>query len=328
MNIFLRCAAGLLATLLPVFLSGTPAGAEEGWDQLAGGVMGRLAGFDGVGGVKIAGYVRKPAGPGPFPLVIVLHGGGPTARPVSADTDADRARQAADEAARAGKVLGRAANPPIVEFLAQGWAVYSIDYRTNPRYTLDPLEWDDIVSAVKLARSFPCVDPRRVAMFGGSHGGHVTGRMTSRVDLCCAVLCAPAGLDLLALARVADQGTPIGGNQKLVREFEKRSGVTMAAVAKDPERYGYSSLLTEATQVRCPILLISGRNDPSAPLPVMQSYVEHLRAAGKQADAYHPDNGPHGFYVGLPRIIPETAESTRRAVAFLKSHFAAVRPKP
>ena len=49
---------------------------------------------------------------------------------------------------RAGNVLGRASNPPIPDFLAQGWAVYAIDYRTNPRYTLDPLEWEDTVIAV------------------------------------------------------------------------------------------------------------------------------------------------------------------------------------
>jgi len=53
----------------------------------------------------------------------------------------------------------------------------------------------------------------------------------------------------------------------------------------------------------------------------MESYVETVRAAGKEADSYHPDNGPHGFYVGLPKPIPETEESTRRAVAFIKQHF-------
>lgn len=36
-----------------------------------------------------------------------------------------------------------------------------------------------------------------------------------------------------------------------------------------------------------------------------------------------PGDGTHGFYFGLPRTIPETAESTRRAVAFIKKHFAA-----
>jgi acetyl esterase/lipase len=158
-------------------------------------------------------------------------------------------------------------------------------------------------------------------MFGGSHGGHVTGRMASRLKLSCAVVCAPAGLDLIALAQLADQGTPIGGNQRLVREMQERSGVKLVEIAKQPETYHYSSLLTEVGGVQCPILLISGRNDNNAPLPVMDTYTEKLHAAGKDVEVYHPDNGPHGFYVGLPKHIPETDESTRRAVAFIKSHF-------
>ncbi|HUV65298.1 MAG TPA: prolyl oligopeptidase family serine peptidase [Sedimentisphaerales bacterium] len=294
---------------------------DEPWENLPNGVLGQVADFEGAGGVRVAGYVRRPVGPGPFPLVIVLHGGGPTARTVRHDDQQVRLKMRADEALRASQVLGRASNPPIPDFLAQGWAVYTVDYRPNPRYTLDPLELEDTVVAVNKARSFAFVDPKRMAMFGGSHGGHVTGRMTSRVNLACAVLCAPAGLDLIALSHQAEQGALIGGNQRLIRELEQRSGVKIAEIEKNPEAYQYSSPFTEVANVRCPILLISGRNDVNAPLAVMDAYVDKLRAAGKKAETYHPDNGPHGFYVGLPRPIPETAESTRRAVAFIKMHF-------
>jgi dipeptidyl aminopeptidase/acylaminoacyl peptidase len=299
---------------------------DEPWEELPGGVMGRLAMFEGVGGVRIAGYVRKPAGSGPFPLVILLHGGGPTARPVTADTEEARAKAVVDEAVRASRQMGAAKNPPIPDFLAQGWAVYSIDYRTNPRYILDPLEWDDTLVAIDQAKAFPFVDTRRIAMLGGSHGGHVTARMASRTKLTCAVLCAPAGLDLISLSRLAEQGTPIGGNQGLVRAFEQRAGAKMAQIKRNPEAYQYSSPLTEIGKVQCPVLMISGRNDPNAPLAVMDEYVDALRAGGKEAEIYHPDNGPHGFYFGIPKVIPETAESTRQAVAFIKKHFDAAAP--
>lgn len=300
--------------------------AEEPWEELPNGVQGKLATFEGADGVKIAGYLRKPAGNGPFPIVIVLHGGGPTARAVSGATEEERAKLWAAEAVRAGKVLGRASNPPIPDFLAQKWAVYSIDYRTNPRYTLDPLEWEDTIAAFNNARSFTFVDRKRIAMFGGSHGAHVTARMASRVSLSCAVLCAPAGLDLVALSDLAAKGTPVGGNQRLIRELEQRAGVKMADIAKNPDSYHYSSPLTEIAKVQCPVLMISGRNDNNAPLSVMDAYVDKLRAAGKKAETYHPDNGPHGFYVGLPKPIPETAESTRRAVEFIKKHFESPLP--
>jgi dipeptidyl aminopeptidase/acylaminoacyl peptidase len=300
--------------------------AEEPWEELSGGVMGRLAMFEGVGGVKIAGYVRKPTGAGPFPLVILLHGGGPTARVVSSETGEARARAIVDETVRASRQLGAARNPPIPDFLAQGWAVYSIDYRTNPRYTLDPLEWEDTAAALNKAKSFSFVDTGRIAMLGGSHGGHVTARMASRMKLTCAVLCAPAGLDLISLGHLAAQGTPIGGNRRLIRELEQRAGATLAEIKQNPDAYHYSSPLTEIGEVQCPVLMISGLNDPNAPLAVMDVYVDALRATGREAEAYHPDDGPHGFYFGIPRVIPETAESTGHAVAFIKKHFDATGP--
>jgi dipeptidyl aminopeptidase/acylaminoacyl peptidase len=319
-NCLIAC---LLAVGWIVAYSSNAKAAEPAWEKVSDKVEGQVADFEGVGGVKIAGYVRKPIGAGPFPIIIILHGGGPSAKPIKTDGDADeaRGRKLAGEAIRASNQLGRSSNPPIPDFLAQGWAVYTIDYRPTPKYTLDPTEWDDTIVAVNKARAFPFVDPKRMAMFGGSHGGHVTGRMISRVKLSCAVLCAPAGLDLIELAKLADLKTPVGANQGLIRGFEQRAGVKMSEVAKDPDAYHYSSLLTEVPKIQCPILLISGKNDPNAPLPVMDLYVEKVHAAGKEVESYHPANGPHGFYVALPKPIPETAEATQQAIAFIKKHF-------
>jgi dipeptidyl aminopeptidase/acylaminoacyl peptidase len=309
-----------LAAIAGLMIGACAVAAAEDWEALPNGGQGRLAMFEGKDGVKIAGYVRKPAGDGPFPLVIVLHGGAPTAKATAGGDGPEK------EAVRASRQLGRAANPPLSDFLAQGWAVYTIDYRPAPRYTLDPAEWDDTLIAIAQARAFSFVDRRRIALYGGSHGGHVVGRMITRTEVTCAVLCAPAGLDLILLSQLAAQGTPIGANQRLVREMEQRTQLKMADIAKDPAGVHYSSLLTEAATVRCPILLISGKNDPNAPLPAMNAYVEKVRAAGKTAETYHPDNGPHGFYVGLPKTIPETAEATRQTVAFIKKQFEGVAP--
>jgi dipeptidyl aminopeptidase/acylaminoacyl peptidase len=309
----------ILSTALAI-----PAVGEETWEKMADGISGRQAPFDGVGGVKIAGFVRKPAGEGPFPLVIILHGGAPAAHAVKDDAGPSRDEKIAQEVVRAGNSMGHAVHPPIKEFLAQGWAVYSIDYRPIPRYTLDSMEWDDTVIAIKQARAFPFVDPKRMAILGGSHGGHVTGRMIAREKFACAVLCAPAGLDLIELSEAAEKGTAIGANQRLVREFEQRAKAKMPDVKKDPAAFQYTSLLTEANKVQCPVLMISGRNDPNAPVAVMDTYMEKLRSLGKEVEIFHPDDGPHGFYFGIPKTIPATGESTQHAVAFIKRHFEAV----
>jgi len=77
----------------------------------------------------------------------------------------------------------------------------------------------------------------------------------------------------------------------------------------------------EAAGVRCPILIINGRNDDNSPPSIIATYVAKLRAAGKQVETYEPDNGPHGFYFGRPEL-PESKEAAQRAVAFFKQQFA------
>ena len=80
-------------------------------------------------------------------------------------------------------------------------------------------------------------------------------------------------------------------------------------------------------EVRCPVLIINGRNDDNSPIPVIDAYVKKLRAAGKTVETYLPANGPHGFYWGRPDI-PEWQESTRLAVAFFQQQFGTQEAAP
>jgi acetyl esterase/lipase len=125
--------------------------------------QGRLAIFEGAGGVTIAGYVRKPAGDDPFPLVVLLHGGGPTAKAVAPENEEGKAKAMMDEAIRASRQMGRANSAPIPDLLAQGWAVYSIDYRTNPRCPILMGRHGHCRREGEIVR---VVDPQRIAMIG------------------------------------------------------------------------------------------------------------------------------------------------------------------
>jgi dipeptidyl aminopeptidase/acylaminoacyl peptidase len=158
---------------------------------------------------------------------------------------------------------------------------------------------------------------------GGSHGGYVMSRVVSRTDLCGAIICAPAILDLIELSKAMEQNVDmVDVIKNKVAEGEQKYGAPMAVIAKHAAQYGYESPLTEAANVRCPILIINGRNDRASPLGAVEAYIDRLHAAGKEAEGYFPENGPHGFYFGGPKPIPETEEAARRAVAFLRKHFA------
>jgi dipeptidyl aminopeptidase/acylaminoacyl peptidase len=141
------------------------------------------------------------------------------------------------------------------------------------------------------------------------------------VDVQGAVLCAPAALDLIEVKKAAGRGEAVVPILKrLVADMEKKHGAKAEEIAKDPKKFGYSSALTEAAGVRCPLLIINGRNDDNSPVSIIDVYVQKLRAAHKQVETYLPKNGPHGFYFGRPSIA-ESKEATRRAVAFFQKCF-------
>ena len=107
-----------------------------------------------------------------------------------------------------------------------------------------------------------------------------------------------------------------------IAEGEQRYGAPMAAIAENPAAFSYESPMTEASKVRCAIMIINGRNDTSSPVSVMEAYAGKLRALGKEVDTYFPENAPHGFYFASPKPLhPQTDEAASRAVAFIRKHF-------
>jgi dipeptidyl aminopeptidase/acylaminoacyl peptidase len=291
-----------VVTTLFVFLAAAGIAQESSWERLADGSLGQVTEFEGVGGIKIPAYIRKPRGEGPFPVIVILHGG------------------------KYGKEatigMGRAVRSPVADFIQQGWAIYSIDYRPSDQFLL-PIETDDSVLAVKALTAMPFVDAKRIGLMGGSHGANVSSRLVSRLDVAGAVLCAPAAMDLIEIKRAATAGKEpvVKILTKLVGDMEKERGATAEEIAKNPAKYGYSSAMTEIEGVRCPILVINGRNDDNSPPSIIAAYVGKLKQAGKQVETYEPDNGPHGFYFGRPDI-PESKEAAKRAVAFFQERFA------
>src|SRR5262249_15270820 len=154
--------------------------AAEDWERQPDGSLGKVTEFRGGGGVAIAAYLRKPDGPGPFPVIVMLHGGG-ASKPAT---------------------YGFRSVPPSGHFLKAGWAIYSIDYRTTQRM-LESIEIEDSVEAVKTVCNLSFIDSKRVGLLGGSHGGNVVSRLLSRVDARGAVLCAPAAVDLIEIKKAA-----------------------------------------------------------------------------------------------------------------------------
>jgi dipeptidyl aminopeptidase/acylaminoacyl peptidase len=287
--------------VLSVTVAAAVAAPDEPWENLPDGSTGQVTEFHGVDGLAIPAYVRKPKGDGPFPIVILAHGG-VYGKPQTLG-------------------MGRSQKSPTEDFIQAGWAIYSIDYRPAEKIAVHPIEFDDTVEAVKAVRKLSFVDPQRVGYIGGSHGAQVGAKVVSRIDLSGAILCAPAAMDLIEDKKAISHGEKlVGVLSRMIADLEKQYGATLEEVDKDRKKYGYSSPIDEAAQVRCPLLIVNGKADDNSPVSIIDIYVNRLRAAGKKVETYLPDNMPHGFYFGRPEG-PEYHECARLSVAFLRKCF-------
>jgi len=74
-----------------------------------------------------------------------------------------------------------------------------------------------------------------------------------------------------------------------------------------PEKYTQSSPITYIEQVRAPVLVLAGENDPRCPIRQIENYLDALKALGKPYNVYRYDAG-HGSLVVEERIKQMEAE--------------------
>jgi dipeptidyl aminopeptidase/acylaminoacyl peptidase len=198
------------------------------------------------------GDLHLPAGPGPHPVVVLVHGG------FWRD--------------RYGLEL---MEPLAADLVARGWAAWNVEYRrVGASGGGWPTTAEDVAAAVDaLADLGAPLDLARVVAVGHSAGGHLAlwlaGRGEARVPLAGAV--SQAGVADLVEAHRLELSTGI------VAEF---LGGTPEEV---PERYAAASPL-ERVPTGVPALLVHGAADENVPIGLSLRYAEAARAAGDRVD--------------------------------------------
>lgn len=226
-------------------------------------------------GERLALDVCVPEGAGPFPAVLLVHGGG--------WSSGDRT-----QAARA--LRGR--------LVANGLAWVAIGYRLAPAHR-HPAAVDDVRAAVDWTKAHAAslgLDPARLALLGESAGGHlaVSAAVTEGED-----------------ARVAAV-VPFFAPVDLVADTERRGGLSASLRAlfgletvDDRAR----TLLRDASplgRVRAglpPFLLVHGTADMSVPYAQSLRLREALRAADVPCTLVTVPDGGHGTR-GWDRLLP------------------------
>ncbi len=225
-------------------------------------------------GLTVNGYLTFPPGADRFdlPTVLLVHGG-PWARDVwGFDAQA--------------------------QWLAnRGYLCIQVNFRGSSGYGKAFLnagnrEWgnkmqDDLSDAVAHAISRGWADPARVAIAGGSYGGYaaLAGAAFTPDLYCCAVdIVGPSNLITL-IETIPPYWAP------LLAQFHNRVGDP----ATDQDFLWSRSPLARADQIRIPLLIAQGANDPRVKQAESEQIVAALEKAGIEHDyMLFPDEG-HGF---------------------------------
>lgn len=208
-------------------------------------------------GRSIPAYWFKPEGDGPFPVLVDIHGG-----------------------PEGQRTLNYSPSGPVIQYLISlGMGVLSLNVRGSTGYGKAYSHLDDkglrldsvadVAHAVEWLKLRDDVDADRIAVYGRSYGGFMTlASLVFYPDLWA------VGVDVVGIANFVSFLERTGPWRRKHRESE------YGELENDREMLEQISPLTHIDNIRVPLMVCHGRNDPRVPLFEAEQVVEAVRGKG------------------------------------------------
>ena len=221
-------------------------------------------------GAKVHGWVLKPAGRGPFPVVLMVHGG-PFAHYGWTLFDEAQVYVGAGYAV----VMG---NP-------RGSAGYGESHGRAIVGDFGNLDSQDVLALLDAALKDPDLDGDRVGVMGGSYGGFMTTWLVAHSDRFTAAISE----------RACNAFDSFEGSSDIGWAFVRHWNGT------DPERLAAQSPLTYVDRIRTPMLLIHSEQDWRCPIEQVQRLFVALKQRKVEVELLlFPGEGHELSRSGLP----------------------------
>ncbi len=211
---------------------------------------------------------------------------------------------------------------PFAQLLAdRGFAVLQVNFRASSGFGKEHLnagnkEWgglmqDDLTDAVNWAIDQGFADPDRIVIMGGSYGGYATlAGVTFTPDLYC------AGVDFFGPSNLITF-------RETVPPYWKPMGAIMDIRVGDMDEDSLMleerSPLNHVEDIRVPMLIVQGVNDPRVVQAESDQMVAALRENGNEVYYVLYGNEGHGFAIEANRL-----EFAGRVEEFLYNHVPGV----
>jgi len=220
-------------------------------------------------GKMIPGYVTMPKGEGPFPLVVMPHGGPHVQEVVSFD--------------EWGQLLASAGYMVLQPGyrMTVGWGKEHFDGGYGEHGGKMQDDKDD--GALYLVEQ-GLADPDRMAMFGWSYGGYAALVSLSREEQI--YQCAIAGAAVADPAKSYRQRNGGGSSPKALDDWAQRRGM----IGINP--------INEVSKVNIPLLMIHGEDDSRVLYFHYEDYKKEFEKAGKEGQFVTLEDADH-FYTTL-----------------------------
>jgi len=179
--------------------------------------------------------------------------------------------------------------------LAKGYTFIAPNYRGSTGYGMEfehanYNDWgigdtQDCLFGAKFLGSLPDIDPKRIAIMGGSYGGYMT---------ICSLSRDPEYLFACGIARYGDSDLYSSWAQ-CKRSLRLYTEIFLGHPAKNREAYLKGSPIMDVTNVKKPVLILHGLLDDVVPPEASEEWVEALKAHGKTFEYKTYSDEPHGF---------------------------------
>jgi dipeptidyl aminopeptidase/acylaminoacyl peptidase len=202
---------------------------------------------------KIEIFWTKPAGDGPYPAVLLIHG------------HQEQVRNGGEAFVKTGR-LGILAK--------QGYVAASLSQpgygnSDGPPDYCGPFTQDAALVALDFLRKQPFVNPNKLALYGYSRGAIVAGMVAGRDPKIAAVVLGAGAYDF-----VSWYPTPLRGIDANIRQEAGTSADAFRA----------RSAIYHIDKIKSPILLLHGTQDERIPVRQAEIFFDKLKASGVRVE--------------------------------------------
>ena len=203
----------------------------------------------------------------------------------------------------------------VVQYVAnQGYIVIAPNYRGSTGYgkefqqanlfDMGGGDLQDVLAAADWIKQTGYVDPKKLILMGGSYGGYLTMMgVTKAPDLWA------AGVPIVPFV---NWFTEIQNEDPVLRESDL---ATMGDPEKNRALLEERSPINFVDQIKAPLYLLAGGNDPRCPKSEAQQVVDAVKKRGGVAEYKVYENEGHGF-----ARVENQIDAYKRVADFLKAH--------